>query len=446
MAALAAHAVLGALALDLAVREAYHRLWVEQVPLVTLFGVWVACLLLLVVRTGRWLPLPDPLPPRAAVVLAVAYAVGVLVPENSLPGWPIDLSRVPRWTFLFAVSAAVLALTGWRAASTWRRAHGALAVGAVLFALTPLATPTLLASPAAWPATADRGAGVAGTTVFLLLDEMNARAGATIVEVLERAGVAHAQRRTEAVGNRTAVVIPSLFSRQAFGPRTRPCTPTAVCNGTRTLDFARVRASRDDIDVVGFYVPYCAIGGLRSCARLTQPPPGLGALRWRCAWWRRGGAHEAGLAEACGRLQVEPWQSLLGASLQALWQAPTWRLGGLLYAHLPLPHPPGDTPGRSLAQDYGHNVERAAGVVGEVVERLRKAGRPWRLVVFSDHPLRRDLWCPTYSGALARACMDDATLTDAQVPLIVAGNTPLPSLARLSSNLEVFGLALPQPP
>jgi hypothetical protein len=118
-------------------------------------------------------------------------------------------------------------------------------------------------------------------------------------------------------------------------------------------------------------------------------------------------------------------------------------MGGMLYAHLPLPHPPGERPGGTLKQDYQDNLALASEFLGQMVDRARAAKlERLRLVVFSDHPLRQSLWCskPAYR---AQGCQPVAELEDAQVPLIVGtlGSEP-PELDAIKSNAQVFDLAV----
>jgi hypothetical protein len=124
----------------------------------------------------------------------------------------------------------------------------------------------------------------------------------------------------------------------------------------------------------------------------------------------------------------------------AYWGAPFWHSGGVLFAHEPIPHPPGADARQSLVQHYSHNVERAAELVQRSVQRLRANGhRAFQVVVFSDHPLRVAMWCN--NGMYSRARCDGAqNLTDTEVPLLVGSTGELPDLASYTRNDQVFML------
>jgi hypothetical protein len=224
----------------------------------------------------------------------------------------------------------------------------------------------------------------------------------------------------------------------------KACSPSAICAGSEVLDFARIRASAPDIDVVGFYHPYCDMQGLRWCRRITQHYDDLSEFdRWRCALWRRTGWAGGSLsAQACGNVDGLVWENVRRAVIATMRQAPTLQSGGVLYVHVPLPHPPGEAGGQTLRADYEANLVRAAQLLGELITTVDKAGLTPRIVLFSDHPLRQVYWCKEavqYAGA---GCVMDASLRDAEVPVIVAARrgTPLPSLENIESNAQVFSL------
>ena len=144
----------------------------------------------------------------------------------------------------------------------------------------------------------------------------------------------------------------------------------------------------------------------------------------------------------CAAMNGQVWDGLVTRVEAALWRAPVWHSGGFLYAHVPLPHPPGVQGGDSLTDHYEANLRRAAQLVDGIVQRLRQRGdRAFTVVVFSDHPLRGSLWCGSaqYSG---NGCPLDARWVDDRVPLIVAGNVPA-AFERVQGNIDVFELATP---
>jgi hypothetical protein len=280
--------------------------------------------------------------------------------------------------------------------------------------------------------------------VIVLLDELNDKAAGPIIAAMSRSGRPVHHRALVPVADGTLKVVPSLFARTPF-PDAKPCSLDTVCSGNQVLDFSRIRASRADIDVVGFFLPYCAIQGLRSCHVGKPASPVLSMDRWKCALLRRSKAvaDRAGEAERrhCVKLVGLVWSDLATDVERRVWQAPVWRNGGVLFAHIPLPHPPGRDPVQGLAANYAVNIERAASLIGRMAEALDQGPfRRFSLIVFSDHPLRPLMWCGSnqYKGA---KCVVDEALIDDRVPLLITGDESV-AIERVRSNQDVFDLML----
>jgi hypothetical protein len=197
---------------------------------------------------------------------------------------------------------------------------------------------------------------------------------------------------------------------------------------------------RPDVDIVGFYFPYCAIKGLRSCNVVSPMSPYLDFARWHCAAQRRSdwltGLDGETERVRCANQLGHVWATLGQDVEAAIWRAPVWERGGLLYAHVPLPHPPGDGGEGSLETHYRANIAKSARLVGAITERLVSRRRPFSLVVFSDHPLRA-IWC--HSTQYRDSCPPGADLLDDQVPLLATGVVS-PAFATIKSNMEIFSL------
>jgi hypothetical protein len=339
-----------------------------------------------------------------------------------------------------------------RAEARWRRVRPALLIAATLFVVSQPLLGHWMSPALEWPAASGAAQKEAKLTlrdgsdaatrinvVMLLLDELNARDGRALAEVLAAHGMAVSRRSLRPVDDATAKVIPEIWTGMQFSDP-KPCSFTAICSDGQALDFARVTASRPDIDVVGFYHPYCAMRGLRWCERVGVPLPLYNPDRWKCSLQSRLGLSDT---QRCTDLQDGPFFELRAATMAAVWRAPFWRAGGMLFAHLPLPHPPGDRPGGTLKQDYQDNLALASEFLGQMVERARAAKlERLRLVVFSDHPLRQTLWCskPVYR---VQGCRPAAELEDTQVPLIVGTlGGKAPGLDAIKSNAQVFDLAV----
>lgn len=436
--------------IELTIRNEYHQISAEPTRFVYLGGIALVSLVLALITERQRSPTAGVRALRAANRLLGlgTWAWIVAARGAGLAGWLAGASVVA----LVALVAGGVALA-WLVSgeARWRRARPAVLIAGTLFVVSQPLLGQSMSPSLVWPATAgsrqapvriDPAAAAAAprpNVVMLLLDELNARDGAVLAQVLADRGMAVARKSIRPVDDATAKVIPEIWTGGRFS-NPKPCSFTAICSDGQALDFAKVTASRPDIDVVGFYHPYCAMRGLRWCERVGLPLPFYDADRWMCSLQSR-----VGLSDTlrCMDLQDEPFFELRAATMAAVWRAPFWREGGMLYAHLPLPHPPGERPGGTLRQDYHDNLALAAEFLGQMVDRARAARLDrLRLVVFSDHPLRQPLWCgkPAYR---AQGCQPAADLEDRQVPLIVGtlGGEP-PELDAIESNAQVFDLAV----
>jgi len=345
------------------------------------------------------------------------------------------------------VLAAGAVGTPWFPERHWSSFRRVAAVACLLFVTSQPAVAYLRAPVLSWP---ERRQHIDvpsrnEVTVFLLLDELNAKSSGPILQALKDEGWVMQVKPLSAIDDSTSQVVPAMFTQRRFA-NAKPCGLNTICSQGNVLDFSKIVASRPDVDVVGFYHPYCAIQGLRSCAHLAPASPTFDVKRWWCAALRRSGwlsSMTGGHTERdCSALNGVVWDGLAVQVEQALWQAPVWERGGFLFAHVPLPHPPGEKPGGSLVEHYRTNVERAALLVGRIAQRIHQVpGRRARIVIFSDHPLREGLWCGS-TQYQHNGCPLAPEWKDDRVPLIVAGE-PSPVLSQIESNKDVFLLAQP---
>ena len=275
--------------------------------------------------------------------------------------------------------------------------------------------------------------------MFLLLDELNAQAAAPIVRILRAQGLQVSAKSIDPVANATAKVIPSLFTGKDFGDA-KPCSTTATCSGSNILDFSLITASRADIDIVGFFHPYCVIKGLRSCSVTKASQDGFDLDRWRCRVWRRTGYPRDMNSQQCGHILRKDWAAMTNKVIQDMWSAPVWKEGGFLFAHLPLPHPPGSTDVAPLQTNYSENLSRSYSLVRDIALKIQQ-GRfdSVRLVIFSDHPLRQSMWCKQLLYS-AHGCAPSQEFEDDKVPLIIAGDN-LANIDDIVKNDQVFELS-----
>ncbi len=440
--AILAHVVLASAAAELAIREGYHRAAAEPARVVLLAVGYLVVLALLAASRKLTAEPGRRRLQRSGVILAVGAAVYTLF-GYALATLLVGLPAVVRQGLIGALVCAGLMAAAWAwrlGEASWARWSRAIATACVVFASSPVIYSMIHAPRFEWPPVSDGSPGPRRTaTLFLLLDEMNASSAAPLVDVLRARGLDVASRAIATVGYSTGKVVPEMFSGQRFD-EAKPCSLTAICSASQVLDFGRITASRPDIDVVGFFHPYCAIQGLRWCERVAIRSALLDPERWRCAIWRRTGLPTDLPPAKCRGRYSHFWEALIRDTIDALWRAPIWREGGLLFAHLPLPHPPGADPGGSLDSHYRHNLERAARLLDAMLVRARDADMELRVVIFSDHPLRQAQWCSDYDAYVDMGCKPEPALHDERVPLIVAGKR-LPNLDDITSNAQVFRLA-----
>lgn len=432
--------VLASAALELGMREVFYRISSEVPGLAMLL---LAAITLLLVGTAGLR--------RAARSMGALHIVRCLL-VGAFAMWCLTVGDklVPAMFSLNGALATLLVAGGvaaWRlGVGQWSALRRALTAAAVIFVLSQPVLAALRAPQLQWPPLPASSAKIPfvaapGLTVVVLLDELSDRAAGPIADAMKRAGRPVHHKALLPSGDSTAKVVPSLFSQHDF-KQAKPCGWHTVCSGTQVLDFGRIQASRPDIDVVGFYFPYCAIRGLRSCEVLSPPSPYGDLERWWCAAQRRSeklAAHGGEAArQRCGELGGKVWATL-GTSVEAaMWRAPGWQRGGLLYLHMPLPHPPGEGGGGTLGDHYRVNLAKAARLIGEMAERMARTQPSFTMVVFSDHPLRSSLWCGS-TQYRQHGCPLEPSLRDEYVPLLVTSSDDRP-LGDIASNRDVFQL------
>ena len=437
-----AHVLLILGASQIATREWYHQVAAEPFGIVLLCFVWMM-VVVGAIAARWWVPLLQREVVNRVALMAVAAVSGYWIVGGSVTGAldPRDLQPIGR-IFAIILLAVVVAVVLRSQATQWALFRRLLLVSAVLFVGSQPILTRILANDIDWPES--RGLSIVEpshhtATIFLLLDELNAGSAEPLVKVLRDHGLKVRSKAITPVGDGTAKVIPAMFTGRSFD-QARPCGITAICSGKNVLDFSRVFASRADIDVIGFFHPYCAIQGLRWCHHVGVSISFFEMARWRCAAWRRFGMPIVSPAEICDELHGRDTNAIADELIQALWRAPVWRRGGFLYAHLPLPHPPG-TSSSSLQREYRENLDRAGELLRQMLVRARQGGlEDLRVVIFSDHPLRQAMWCKSYFPYARKGCVIDSSLEDTMVPLIVAGDQ-LPDIDAINNNGQVFGLA-----
>lgn len=248
-------------------------------------------------------------------------------------------------------------------------------------------------------------------TIVLLLDESSPNVASTYVGALDGLDVDHNVSLVRAAGPNTTNSIPGMFTGVAFEGM-RACLPSVLCSARRSLDFRTLTAARPDVDIIGFWHPYCDIGGLRSCFR--EPMVFFRSLiaTVLCSDVTLQRLTDCSITE--GTLERQ-----LSTMLGALDAAPLWKDGGVLMAHLPLPHPSMERADTDLARSYEKNTTEASRQIAVLTKRLiDQFPGDFRLIITTDHPLRVDAWCKAGMIYASARCGEGLPPDEGIVPLI----------------------------
>ena len=348
-----------------------------------------------------------------------------------------DLHKV--FALLVAVAVGFLALK--ISFDKWRRLYIAILIGGLIFVFFPWVLATMKSTTIYWPSPSFQSPTVVApkvpmqNTIVLLLDELSASAANPLVLQLKNNGYQVKFSAIDPAGKNTINVIPAIWMRSNFD-QSAPCGSTRLCSSTNVIDFSRVRASSENIDIVGFYHRYCSIEGLRSCYYGPLPEKSVFiALACSFPW-----IDKLSILQCSGSESVrDAYLNLRENQKHALMKAPFWQKGGILYAHLLVPHPLLGIPLKSLTEEYNENISDAAALVNIIAQNAKIAfGDNINIVIFSDHPLRPEFWCSN-KYFVAAQCKPDASQISNQVPLIFASphlNNEVKS--NIKNNMMVF--------
>jgi hypothetical protein len=349
---------------------------------------------------------------------------------------PSELLGAGMQATIAVAGLAVAALGARWFAGVWPRLRLALLTATVIALLSPFALVALFA-----PHTTlfSDGAPRQRPVVVLLLDEFSAGSAQDLLTEIDARGFDVKSWKFRSIGVNTIDAIPAIFTGRPLMDA-RPCTTSAICGRTRVVDFGRMHAGRDDVDVVGIYHPYCAIGGLRYCLNqdsdreLPLVRTFLCSLPLRLFMDRYLECPKRGYASPGARSATDMESKLFAA--------PFWSKGGLLFAHLILPHPPSFSGEERLAEAYAANIARANKLVFDVLDRLDHGphGGDYALVITSDHPLRSSTWCKVEPFS-RYDCDLPAAMEDANVPFIVVNRGTQATYPEPRSNADLLAVA-----
>lgn len=345
------------------------------------------------------------------------------------------------WGQAVAVACAALVLTlglwaNRRASATvWAGLRRLVAVLPTLVVATPLLVGPLQDEPIVWLG-ADTVHPLPHTaTVVLLFDEMNAGASTGLQKILRNHGLQVNYKPVQPVHGSTTEVVPAIFTGENFEDA-RPCGITRVCAEGSALDFSQVSVKRKDMDVIGFHHPYCSIQGLRSCFRISTHR-NIFDINVAFCGLKRYFFQRENVEVACHKIWHQSWFLMVSEVSSKILNSPAVSKGGVLFGHVPMPHPPALNSG-TLSFQYKDNIKKSEEFLDELLSKIEVAGIVPNILIFSDHPLRQSLWCTRASTQFDVPCEIDPALMDDHVPLIVAARTALPSIEHVQSNQQVF--------
>jgi len=279
-------------------------------------------------------------------------------------------------------------------------------------------------------------------TAVLILDEMDSAFGEELKTAANSSRVSISE--IAYVDSETVRAIPAMFGAY-LGGSSWYCAPITLCGSSSEIfSFSRLAFDQnDDVHITGYWHPYCAASGWESCTQSKFPS--TSAVDFAIELFlalpliNRVSAIRDKDVEL-GR-QRASWKYLQEATMTAALRSVFWEIGGVLISHVALPHPPGPAPDSGIAIDYRANVHRASLFVRSVYQKgVQKWGSNFRLVVTSDHPLRRQFWCESTLYRSDPSChlrtLRPSERSTGRVPWIVMGlPTPVESAPRSNQNI-----------
>ena len=373
---------------------------------------------------GRWVDARGRLARLGTAILVLTY-----VKANALPDLPTFWRAALYLGFALLAALVVLAPLE----RPFRTVANALIAASTLYMLSfPLAA--WIMPPAGesvlgggWLQGSDR------PRIFLVLDEFDPAYAARLADRLRERGAAYQYQLNDAAGHSTINAIPAMLVGRRFDD-VFECGARTIC-GSNSLDLGRLTAARQDVDVVAFWHPYCAVRGLRSCYEQMSAFSETTSLEARLACMSVPFLARVIACQPSGR-GLEATRARMTATVD---RAPFWRLGGLLYVHVPLPHPTGELPAHSLKAEYEANVDQAVEMVDALLLRARASfGGGFEIDVTADHPLRVEQWCraPAYAGP---DCGRDLPRTHDRVPFfLISGDSRTAVLPAPATNIGIL--------
>lgn len=319
----------------------------------------------------------------------------------------------------------------------WGRLRRTAALVPWLLVVGPVLVGNWVTKPIHW---LEPGKNPADNTalVFIVFDELNNSGSTGLRRIFEEQGLHAEHKGLRPSHGSTVEAIPAMFTGLDFSGA-KACGPSMVCADNAALDFSRIRVTREDVDVIGFHHPYCKIQGLRSCQRFETDRKLLEPGRFQCGLQTK--LHLTILAQQfdCKALSSRSWLEMRDQLVGAVPKSQTMSRGGVLFLHIPIPHPPG-AHGGTLPTQYQSNISEAENLLAQMLRIFSANHIHAKFIVTSDHPLRQSMWCKNNAHLFDYPCVVDPELEDEEVPLIVASEGSLPDIDPIIENKQVFEL------
>ncbi len=270
--------------------------------------------------------------------------------------------------------------------------------------------------------------------LFLVLDELSVEGSKNLESTIKQFDLPYRMEVINAPTNATIQAIPTLLTGVEHHDM-HVCGSTTICGKAQKLDFSKLILFDKNTDVVGIYHPYCSINGLRSCfasnAFFRTP-----VVDFFCSVlnFQSFGSAILPCIEKIGTMQERTL-----TMVNSVNQMPFWEQGGLLYIHLPIPHPWLENHAAKGAREaldihYQEKIVLASDVIKDLLNRLTiRFGNDFIFVITTDHSLRTDLWCKS-----TFACAHPNPTYSYDIPFIVISPTLKADAAFPKSQLEIF--------
>lgn len=276
--------------------------------------------------------------------------------------------------------------------------------------------------------------------LFLVLDEFSPEYLEQLLVPIVESKIDYRIGTIAAPTGMTLDAIPTLLSGDLYLGMT-VCGFSTICSTSKKFDFSKLKAYDSDVDVIGMHHAYCSIKNLRSCYTFSA-------------------FHREPIVDFLCQLQnllsqltpkrlenkllscftgVRYREKNLKQAIRAANQMTFWNDGGVLYMHLPLPHPAleeidAGSVRLELHDHYKGNIAKASKIVSDFLVRLAsRFNNNFTLIITSDHSLRLGMWCD-YDFE----CNPKPKILSGAVPFIVISPNLNPDAVLPKSQLNIF--------